>query len=135
MSLLEQDITRKERVDDENVAELDANNESEKYEVEAIRDSKVYARESELGHLPGFYYLVLWKRYPEEENTWEPASVVQHLRKLISAFHKDYFDKSTAISLGIDIAPPMARPTVKSTEPPKRKRGRPANSTNKQAKK
>ena len=33
--------------------------ESREYEVEAIRDSAVYARESESGHLPGLYYLVL----------------------------------------------------------------------------
>ena len=67
VSLLEQDNTRKGRVD-ENV-ELDAGHENGEYEVEVIRDSEVYARESESGHLPGLYYLVLWKRYPEEENT------------------------------------------------------------------
>ncbi len=41
---------------------------SKEYEFEAIRDSAVYARESE-GHSPGLYYLVLWKSYPKEENT------------------------------------------------------------------
>ena len=59
VSLLEQDTTRKGRVNDENAAELDAgDNESGEYEVEAIRDSAVYARESKSGHLPGLYYLV-----------------------------------------------------------------------------
>ena len=76
MSLLEQDTIRKGRVD-ENATELDAgDNVSGKYKVEAIRDSAVYARESESGHLPGLYYLVSWKGYLEEENTWEPASAV-----------------------------------------------------------
>ena len=56
VSLLEQDTTRKGRVD-ENATELDAGDESGEYEVEAIRNSAVYARES-AGHLPGFYYLV-----------------------------------------------------------------------------
>ena len=79
MSLLEQDTTRKGQVHKENAEELDAGDNSGEYEVEAIWDSTVYARESESGHLPGFYYLVLWKRYLEEENTWEPASAVQHL--------------------------------------------------------
>ena len=65
-----------------------------------------------------------WKGYPEEENTWEPASAVQHLRKLISSFHKDHPDKPTATFLAIDTAPPMARLTVKL--PAKQKRGRPA---------
>ena len=74
MSLLEQDTTRKGRVHE--AEELDAGDDSGEYEVEAIRDSAVYARESESGHLPGLYYLVSWKGYPEEENTWEPASAV-----------------------------------------------------------
>ena len=57
MSLLEKNTTRKGRVDDENV-ELNAGDENGEYGVEAIQDSKVYARESESGHLPGLYYLV-----------------------------------------------------------------------------
>ena len=56
MSLLEQDTTRKGQVDDE--TELDASDNSGEYKVEAIWDSAVYARELELGHLPGLYYLV-----------------------------------------------------------------------------
>ena len=76
MSLLEQDITRKERVHEGDVEELDTIDDSGEYKVKAIWDSVVYAIESESGHLPGFYYLVSWKGYPEEENTWEPASVV-----------------------------------------------------------
>ena len=138
--LLEQDTTRKGRVDENDAAELDAgDNEGGEYKVEAIRDSAVYARESESGHnLPGLYYLVSWKGYPKEENTWEPALAVQHLRKLISSFHKEHFDNPTATSEAIDTAPPMARPTVRATatiKPTKQKQGRPANSTNKQAKK
>ena len=67
--------------------EFDAgDNESGEYKVEAIWDSAVYAREWKSGYLPGLYYLVSGKGYPEEENTWEPASAVQYLRKLISLF-------------------------------------------------
>ena len=70
MSLLEQDTTRKERVDENDAAELDAgDNESGEYKVEAIHDSVVYTRESKSGHLLGLYYLVSWKGYLEEENT------------------------------------------------------------------
>ena len=47
--------------------EFEAGNNKE-YEVDGIRDSAVYARES-AGQLPGLYYLVLWKGYPEEKNT------------------------------------------------------------------
>ena len=92
-------------------------------------------RESESAHLLGLYYLVSWKRYPEEENTWESASVVQHLKKLINLFHKNHPDKSTATSPAINIAPLMVRSTVKPTDFPKQKRGWPANSTNKRVKK
>ena len=44
-------------------------NNSGKYEVEANWDSIVYAKKSKSGHLLDIYYLVLWKRYPKEENT------------------------------------------------------------------
>ena len=76
VSLLEQDTTKKGRVD-KNATELDAgNNDSREYKVEAIWNSAVYTRKSESGHLPGLYYLGSWKKYPEEENTWDLASAV-----------------------------------------------------------
>ena len=76
VSLLEQDTTRKGRVDENDATELDAGNNSGEYKKEAIWDSAVYAKKLKLGHLPGLYYLVSWKRYPKEENTWEPALAV-----------------------------------------------------------
>ena len=45
ISLLEQDTTRKGRVHEENVEELDASDNSGEYEVEAIWDSVVYTKE------------------------------------------------------------------------------------------
>ena len=130
MSLLEQDITRKERVHEGDVEELDTIDDSGEYKVKAIWDSVVYAIESESGHLPGFYYLVSWKGYPEEKNTWDPASTVKHLRKLISSFHKDHPIKPMATSLAINTALPMAGPT----EPLKQKRRRPTGRTKKRTK-
>ena len=35
--------------------------------MEDICDNAVYARESEAGNLPGFYYPIFWKNYPEEK--------------------------------------------------------------------
>ena len=133
ISLLEQDTTRKKRV--EKVPKLDAGDNSEEYKIEVIWDSAVYTRESE-GYLPGLYYLIVWKGYPKEENTWEPVLIVQYLRKLISLFHKDHLEKPIATFLPVDSAPPMARPIVKPARPiTKRKQGQPANSANKQTKK
>ena len=57
MSLLEQDITRKERV--KKVPELDAGDNSKEYKVEAIRNRTFYAIESESDHLLGLSYLVV----------------------------------------------------------------------------
>ena len=136
VSLLEQDITRKGRVDEKIAEQLEfeAGGDNKEYEVESIRNSAVYARESEAGHLPGLYYLVSWKGYPEDESTWEPASAVQHLRKLVSTFHKDHPDKPIATSPPIDLAPPMAKRTAPPNVNGKRKRGRPVGSVQKKAK-
>ena len=108
---------------------FDAGNNKE-YEVEAIKDSAIYVKEAER-HLPDLYYLVSWKGYPEEKSTWEPSSAVIHLRKMISAFHKDHPEKLTATSPLLDSATPMAKPSVKPPVKPsaKQKRGRPIGST------
>ena len=67
---------RKKRVDKwVTELELKAGNNKE-YKVETIWDSAVYASKSESGQLPDLYYLVAYKSYPEEENTWEPLSAV-----------------------------------------------------------
>ena len=54
--------------------EFNAGN-SEEYKIKAIQDITVYAKESE-DYLSGLYYLVAWKGYPEEENTWNPVLAV-----------------------------------------------------------
>ena len=134
MSLLEEKTTRKERVD-EKMTELDfeAGN-SKDYEVEAIQDSAIHAKESE-NHPLGLYYLITWKGYPEEENIWKLVLAVQYLRKLIHSFHKNHSKRPIITFPPVNSALPMARPTIKSTRPTKQKQGQLASSNNKWAKK
>ena len=104
----------------ESEPKFDANDNKE-YEVEAIKDSAVYARKAKR-QLPGLYYLVSWKEYPEEENTWELSFAVMHLRKMISTFHKNHPKKPTATSLPLNSAPPMAKSSGKQPIKPSTKR-------------
>ena len=113
---------------------------SKEYQVKAICDNKFFAKESDSSHhLPGFYYLILWKSYLEKENIWKLVLAIQHLWKLVITFHKEHPEKPIATFPPIGSALPMARPTIKSrTEAfcTKQKHGRPAkaNGPNKRSK-
>ena len=107
--LLEQDTTRKAR--EFSVPKFEPGDNDKKYKVEAIRDSAVYAKDTD-SHLPGLYSLIAWKGYPKEENTWKLSLAVMHLWNIISTFHKHHPEKPTAISSLLDSAPPMAKPTI-----------------------
>lgn len=64
---------------DEKIKQIDfdiGDNDNREYKVEVIRDSVVYTRELKSDHLSGLYYLIFWKSYPKEKNTWEPYSAV-----------------------------------------------------------
>ncbi len=52
------------------------------YEVEQIIDSHVRRGRTE--------YLVKWKDYPREENTWEPRSMFTHSEETIEEFHRTH---------------------------------------------
>ena len=60
MSLLELGITKKGRIDEKTVKQLEfeAVGNNEEYKVKGICDSVVYARKLEVYHLLNFYYLV-----------------------------------------------------------------------------
>ncbi len=135
MSLLEQDITRKRQVDNKALSESEKEFEvgdNKEYEIEVIIDSAIYGQQAN-NQIPSLYYLVSWKSYLEEENTWEPSSIVIHLWKLISTFHKEHPEKPTATSLPLDSALRMARPTI--PKKPKRKHGHPNKGANKRGQK
>ena len=115
--LLEQDTSRKGPVSKE-IPELDAGNkDSKEYKMKVFEDNAVYANESKSCHLPGLYYLVAWKGYCKEKNIWESLLAIQHLKKLISSFHKDHPEKPTATFLHINSTTPMARLTIKPARP------------------
>lgn len=133
MSLLERELTRKRRVNN-NVTELEVGD-IKTYKVKTIRNSAVYKMELD-GHLSGLYYLVFSKGYLKEKNTKKLSSAVLHLQKLISLFHKDHWKKPIAISLPKDSALLIARSTIRPTKlVPKQKRGQLAKSVSKRAKK
>lgn len=93
---------------------LEGNGKGNKYAVEVIQDSVVYAKESKtIDHLPDFYYQVLQNNYLETKNTWKSVSDIQYFQRLINAFYKKYSKKSTGISSLIDEAYLMAKPTNK----------------------
>lgn len=60
----------------------------------------------------------------EDESTWEQASIILHLQKIISTFYKDYLKKLTTTSLYLHSALPMARQMVELTIKQKHGRGR-----------
>lgn len=107
MSLPEQDTIKKGRMNEIlPVLEFEVSNNKE-YKVEVIQNSTVYTKKVDK-HLLGLYYLVVWKGYPEEENTWEPTSAVMCLWKIVSTFHKDYSEKLIVTSVSLDSTPLMA---------------------------
>lgn len=93
--------------------ELDVN-ENKKYKVKIIKDSVVYANKTTEGQLSGLYYLLFWKNHLEDESIEELTSVIMHLWKIISTFHKNYLEKPIRTSSLIDSTPPMAKPSTKS---------------------
>ena len=79
-------------------------------EVKAIIDSIVYGQQTNDNYqMPDFYYLVLWKGYPKEEDIWESSFAVIYLWKFINTFYKKHLEKPIATSSPLDSTPLMAR--------------------------
>ena len=84
---------------------------NKEYKMEVIRNSIVYAKKVD-GYLSELYYLVAWKGYPDEKNTWEPSSAVMQLRKIVSIFIKYHPIKSIITLAPLDSAPSIAKPII-----------------------
>lgn len=112
MSLLEKKIIKKGQIDKKIAEQFEFSGNNEKYKVENICNSTVYTRKSKMGYLLCLYYLVSWKSYLKNKNTWKPVSAIQYLQKLVSTFYRNYPNKSIAISLLIDLAPSIVRYTI-----------------------
>lgn len=93
--------------------ELKAGNKGREYKIEAIFDCMVYARKSKSGHSLELYYLISWKGYLKEKNTYKLALTIQYPRKLISSFYKNHTDKLTAIFEAINTILLMAKQIIK----------------------
>ena len=111
VSLLEQDIIRKRRMNKFiKMPEFKPSN-NKKYKVKAIQDGEVYIKEAN-GHLLRLYYLIVWKGYLEEENTWKLSLAVIYLWKIVSILNKDHPEKLIVTSASLDFAPLIAKPTI-----------------------
>ena len=128
LSLLEQDLIKKAQVvklqELEQEESLDIRNDKQ-YKIEIIYNSKIYPKKKTIDQLQKLYYLVSWKSYREEKNTWEPVLVVIYLCKMINTFYKNYLDKLIEMLPPLDFALPIAKLTTKST-------AKPTNITNKE---
>lgn len=73
-------------------------------------------------------------RLLQKKRTWEPTSAMQHLKKLISLFHKNLINKPTAMFKAIDTVLLIIRPTIKpiaKIKTQKQKCSQPTNNINK----
>src|ERR1700738_1042115 len=69
----------------------------EEYEVESVLDSQLHRGKPQ--------YLVKWKGYPHEENTWEPEMNVTHSPDAVSSFHKAHPSAPRRISTQLPFVP------------------------------
>ena len=67
---------------------------NEKYKIDGIQNSAIYIKEPITGQLSWLYYLVLWKSYLEEKNTWEPALAIQYLLKTYHCLPQGQFKET-----------------------------------------
>lgn len=84
--------------------------EEEEYEVEEILNSRIYRNKVQ--------YLIKWKGYSMEENTWQSLADVQHAKEAIEHFHTQ---NPAAVRFAPDkTAPAPKKPKAPTRQQPKR---------------
>lgn len=113
ISLLNKNNKKKERVNKVLDIEPELNTgKNKKYKIEAIKNNAIYANVVIESQLPELYYCISWKKYREDENTWEPTSILIHFRKMINTFHENHLEKPTATFLLFNPVLLIAKPII-----------------------
>ncbi|KAK4658722.1 hypothetical protein QC762_104010 [Podospora pseudocomata] len=93
----------------------------EVYEVEAIRDSRIDDKTK------AHKFLVKWKGYPENENTWEPRSNLKGAEELVREFEKSQ-KKTKAADAAVKVSAPKKekaeKPAAEKKVAPAKGRGK-----------
>ena len=83
----------------------------EEYEVESILDSRMSGRQ-------GLQYLVKWKGYGNEENSWEPERNLTNAQALLREYHHNHPQNPIRVS-SLTMEPmqlqPLDTPTTATT--------------------
>lgn len=82
-------------------------------------------------HLPGLYYLIVYKNHFEKKSILKLLAAMQQLKDRIYFFYNKYLKMPIVNSLSINLALIMARPMVKLTQ---QKKSQPANNIKKKFK-
>ncbi len=64
---------------EESGTQLEVENEEQEWTVEDIRDSRLRSLELQ--------YLIKWKGFPDEENSWEPVAHLGNSMEYVEEFH------------------------------------------------
>ena len=80
----------KENEDDD---EEESEDDEGEFEVEEIRDKRIEKKKSRLRPKGEVQYLIKWKGYGEECNTWEPGEAMEHCKEKVRKFEERWRDE------------------------------------------
>ena len=91
-------LLEKHSTNDDPPSDVEVEEEGKEYVAEAVRDSRVFKEEEMDENSPTvLYYLVHWQDLPEWEHTWESASQIRHLKKVVLKFRSANLEKPRSI--------------------------------------